>query len=55
MLRGPPYNFTPFNLNALPITLTELSAMAAAASMGDSSHPVSGNSTPAATGMPRAL
>jgi len=36
------YNFTPFSLSALPITLTELSAIAAAAIIGDSSQPVNG-------------
>ncbi len=49
------YSFTPFNRSAFPMTLTELSAIAAAASIGDNSHPVSGNSTPAATGIPSAL
>lgn len=49
------YSFTEFSRNALAMTLTELSAMAAAASIGESSQPVSGYSTPAATGMPSAL
>jgi len=39
---GHPQSFTPFNRNALPMTLTELSAIAAAAIIGDSSHPVNG-------------
>jgi hypothetical protein len=38
----PPYNFTVFSRSAFAITLTELSAIAAAAIIGDSSHPVSG-------------
>ncbi len=40
---------------ALPITLTEDSAMAAAAMIGDSRMPKIGYSTPAATGTPSAL
>ncbi len=40
---------------ALPITLTDDSAMAAAAMIGDSRMPKSGYSMPAATGTPRAL
>ena len=40
---------------ALPITLTEDSAMAAAAMIGESRIPKIGYSTPAATGTPRAL
>ena len=40
---------------ALVMTLTEDSAMAAAAMMGESRRPVSGYSTPAAIGMPATL
>jgi hypothetical protein len=40
---------------ALPITETELSAIAAPASMGLSSKPNTGYRTPAATGTPSAL
>ena len=40
---------------ALLITDTELRLMARAAIIGDSSHPVNGNSTPAASGTPSAL
>ena len=36
-------------------TLTLLNAIAALAMIGDSSHPVMGNSTPAATGTPTTL
>jgi hypothetical protein len=43
------------NRNAFPITETELNDIAAAAIMGLSNIPVSGYSTPAATGTPRAL
>jgi len=41
--------------NALPITLTELNDIAAAANAGVSSKPVSGYRTPAASGTPSAL
>jgi hypothetical protein len=40
---------------ALPITDTELSAIAAAAITGDSRTPATGYSTPAATGTPMAF
>ena len=36
------YSFTVFSRKALAMTLTELSAIAAAASIGESSQPVSG-------------
>lgn len=36
------YSFTEFSRSALAMTLTELSAIAAAASIGESSQPVSG-------------
>jgi hypothetical protein len=49
------YIFVTRSRNALPITDTELRLIAAAATMGDSSRPNIGYSTPAATGMPRAL
>lgn len=45
----------PASRSALPITDTELRLMAAAASMGLSNTPNSGNRTPAATGMARLL
>ena len=41
--------------SALPMTLTEDSAMASAATMGESSSPNTGYSTPAAIGTPAAL
>jgi hypothetical protein len=41
--------------SALPTTLTDESAMAAAAMIGDSRMPKNGNSTPAATGTPAEL
>ena len=41
--------------SALPTTLTDDNAMAAAAMIGDSSKPKLGYSTPAAIGMPAAL
>jgi len=41
--------------NALVITETELRLIASAATIGDSSQPVNGNSTPAASGTPNAL
>ena len=41
--------------SALVITDTELKLMASAAIMGDSSQPVNGYSTPAASGTPNAL
>lgn len=40
---------------ALPITEAELRLIAKAAMRGDSSQPVSGNKTPAASGMPKEL
>ena len=46
---------TVLNRIALPITLTDDSAMAAAAMIGDSRMPKNGYSTPAATGTPSAL
>ena len=55
-LRTPPdYSFTPRSRDAFAITLTDDSAMAAAAMIGDSRMPKNGYSTPAATGMPSAL
>ena len=45
----------PRRRKALPITETELRLMASAAISGESSHPVSGYSTPAAMGTPSAL
>ena len=47
--------FTVRKRNALPITLTEDSAMAAAATTGESNKPKKGYSTPAASGMPATL
>ena len=41
--------------SAFPITDTELTLIAAAAIIGDSSRPTNGYSTPAATGTPAAL
>lgn len=41
--------------NALPTTLTDDNAIAAAAMIGDSSNPNTGYSTPAAIGIPAAL
>lgn len=49
------HSFTPRSRDAFAITLTEDSAMAAAAMIGDSRMPKNGYSTPAATGMPSAL
>jgi hypothetical protein len=43
------------NLNALPITDTELKLIASAAIMGDNKMPKKGNKTPAATGTPIVL
>jgi hypothetical protein len=43
------------SLIALPMTLTEDSAIAAAAMIGDSNIPKTGYSTPAAIGTPAAL
>jgi len=43
------------NRKALPITLTELNDIAAAANAGVSSKPVSGYRIPAASGTPSAL
>ena len=51
----PDHSFTPRSRDAFAITLTEDSAMAAAAMIGDSRMPKNGYSTPAATGMPSAL
>lgn len=44
-----------FNRKALVITETELKLMAKAAIIGDNKMPKKGNSTPAATGTPKAL
>ena len=41
--------------SALPITEAELRLIASAAIIGDSSQPVNGNSTPAASGTPSAF
>ena len=49
------YSRTARSRRALPITDTELSAMAAAAITGDSRMPATGYRTPAATGTPMAL
>ena len=49
------HSFTRLSRNALVTTDTELIAMAAPANIGDSSNPNAGYSTPAASGMPRAL
>ena len=46
---------SPRSRKALTITLTDDSAIAAAATAGDSSSPNTGYSTPAATGMPATL
>jgi hypothetical protein len=48
-------NLARANLNALPITLTEDNAIAAAPIIGDSRMPNTGYSTPAAIGTPAAL
>ncbi len=48
-------SFTRLNLSALAITVTELKLMAALAIMGESTSPVKGKSTPAASGTPAAL
>ncbi|GCC49081.1 hypothetical protein chiPu_0033128 [Chiloscyllium punctatum] len=48
-------SFTRDTRSALPITLTEDSAIAAAPTIGDSRMPNSGYSTPAAIGTPAAL
>ncbi len=48
-------HFMPRSRSALPTTEAELRLIANAAISGDSSQPVSGYSTPAATGMPRPL
>jgi hypothetical protein len=47
--------FLVFNLRLFVTTLTELRAIAAPAIIGLSINPVSGYSTPAATGMPITL
>ena len=47
--------FTVRRRSALLMTLTDDSAIAAAATTGDSSHPKNGYSTPAASGMPATL
>ena len=49
------YSLTRLSRNALPMTLTEESAIAAAAMMGESMTPRNGYSTPAAMGTPAAL
>ncbi len=49
------YNLTFASRSAFPITLTEDSAIAAAAIMGDSRRPKTGYSTPAAIGTPAPL
>jgi [protein-PII] uridylyltransferase len=49
------HNFSDRSRKALPTTLTELSAIAAAAITGDSRSPNTGYSTPAATGTPKPL
>jgi hypothetical protein len=51
----PFHTFAPRSRSALPITDTDEKLIAAAASIGDSSHPVQGKSTPAAIGTPAAL
>jgi hypothetical protein len=43
------------SLRLFNTTLTLLNAIAALAMIGESSHPVNGNSTPAAMGMPTTL
>src|SRR5690606_38767810 len=50
-----PAPYRPRSRNALAITEAELRLIASAAIIGDSSQPVTGYSTPAASGMPRAL
>ena len=45
----------PRRRSALPITDAELRLIASAAIIGDSSQPVNGYSTPAASGTPSAL
>ena len=49
------YSLTVRNRNALPITLTEDSDIAAAAKTGDSKIPKNGYSNPAAIGIPAVL
>ncbi len=49
------YSLTRLSRSALPMTLTEERAIAAAANIGESITPNTGNSTPAAIGMPAAL
>lgn len=49
------YNFIFFNLNAFPITDTELKLIAKAAIIGDKRIPKTGNNTPAAIGIPKIL
>ena len=48
-------SLTFLNLNAFPMTETELRLMAAAAIIGESSSPKNGYRSPAATGTPSAL
>ncbi|CAN5805465.1 hypothetical protein BH11PSE8_BH11PSE8_21870 [soil metagenome] len=48
-------SLAPRRRSALPMTEAELRLMATAAISGDSSQPVRGNSTPAASGMPSEL
>ena len=48
-------SFAPRRRSALLITEAELRLIASAAIIGDSSQPVKGNSTPAASGNPRVL
>ena len=49
------FNAAPRKRSALPITDAELKLIASAAIIGDSSQPVNGYSTPAASGTPIAL
>lgn len=49
------YIFTFFNLKEFAITETELKLMAAAAIIGESKIPKTGNKTPAAIGTPKTL
>ena len=50
-----PTCFEPLRRSAFEMTDTELWLMASAAIIGDSSQPVNGNNTPAASGTPRAF
>lgn len=52
---SPGYSLARLSRSALPTTLTDDSAMAAAATAGDKSQPVNGYSRPAAKGTPAAL